>query len=64
MIPILLSGETVKGFLSDALTCVVTEERNGIYELTLTYPVTGALFAESTFGFSWRSPPSSLWFPV
>lgn len=46
MIPILLSGETVKGFLADAMTCVVTEERNGVYELTLTYPVTGALFAE------------------
>ena len=46
MIPILLSGTTVKGFLSDALTCVVTEERNGIYELSLTYPVTGALFSE------------------
>lgn len=46
MIPILLSGTTVKGFLADALTCVVTEERNGIYELALTYPVTGALFSE------------------
>ena len=46
MIPVLLSGETVKGFLADALTCVVTEERNGVYELTLTYPVTGALFSE------------------
>ena len=46
MIPILLSGTTVKGFLADALTCVVTEERNGVYELTLTYPVTGRLFPE------------------
>ena len=46
MIPILLSGTTVKGFLSDSLTCVVTEERNGIYELSLTYPVTGQLFSE------------------
>lgn len=46
MIPILLSGTTVKGFLTDALTCVVTEERNGIYELSLTYPVTGTLFSE------------------
>lgn len=46
MFPILLSGTTVKGFLADALTCIVTEERNGVYELTLTYPVTGQLFAE------------------
>jgi len=46
LIPILLSGTMVKGFLADALTCVVTEERNGIYELSLTYPVTGALFSE------------------
>ncbi|MCR4615030.1 MAG: phage tail protein [Clostridiales bacterium] len=46
MIPILLSGTTVKGFLADAMTCVVTEERNGIYEMSLTYPVTGALFSE------------------
>ena len=46
MIPILLSGTAVTGFLADALTCVVTEERNGIYELSLTYPVTGTLFAE------------------
>ena len=46
MIPILLSGTTVKGFLADALTCVVAEERNGIYELTLTYPVTGQMFSE------------------
>ena len=29
------------GRLSDALTCVVSEERNGQYELEMTYPVTG-----------------------
>ena len=46
MIPVLLSGTAVTGFLADALTCVVTEERNGIYELSLTYPVTGSLFSE------------------
>ena len=46
MIPILLSGTAVTGFLADALTCVVTEERNGIYELSLTYPVTGSLYSE------------------
>lgn len=36
--------DTVIGFLADALSCVVSEERNGVFELTLTYPVTGALF--------------------
>lgn len=46
LIPILLSGTTVKGFLPDALTCIVTEERNGVYELSLTYPVTGPMFSE------------------
>ena len=46
MTPILLSGETVKGFLPDATSCVVTEERNGIFELELTYPVAGTMFGE------------------
>lgn len=30
--------------LTDTLTCVVDREVNGIYELTMTYPVTGALY--------------------
>lgn len=46
MIPILQNGSKVVGFLPDTLTCIVTEERNGIYELTMTYPVTGAMFSE------------------
>ena len=46
MTPILLAGDTVKGFLPDATSCVVTEERNGIFELELTYPVAGPLFGE------------------
>ena len=44
MIPILMQDETTVGFLKKAMSCVVTEERNGVFELTLTYPVTGALF--------------------
>lgn len=32
------------GPLSDAMSCVVTEELNGIYELTMTYPITGKYF--------------------
>ena len=46
MIPILMQNDTVVGFLADALSCVVTEERNGVFELSLTYPVTGKMFPE------------------
>ncbi len=42
MIPILKNAkEEIIAFLADALSCVVTEERNGAYELELTYPITG-----------------------
>lgn len=42
MIPILKnSNEETIAFLVDALSCTVTEERNGTYELELTYPITG-----------------------
>lgn len=34
------------GRLSDALTCVVSETRNGAYELKMTYPVNGAHYTE------------------
>ena len=34
------------GALSDAISCVVYEERNGEYELTMTYPVGGIHFDE------------------
>lgn len=33
------------GILADAVKCEVTEERNGIYELELTYPITGMHFS-------------------
>lgn len=32
------------GVLSDAISCIVREERNGSYELTMTYPVDGMHF--------------------
>ena len=35
-----LSGNGI-GVLRDAITCTVTEERNGAYELEMTYPITG-----------------------
>ena len=34
------------GILSDAAFCEVTEERNGIYELVLNYPMSGLHFSE------------------
>ncbi len=50
MIPILYSPSEQNftsrglGALSDAISCVVTEERNGQFELVMTYPVTGVNF--------------------
>lgn len=32
------------GRLSDAISCIVTEERNGIYELEMKYPVSGEFY--------------------
>lgn len=52
MIPILYeSTETTFtsngiGRLSDAVSCVVTEERNGPYELEMEYPVTGKYYSD------------------
>ena len=52
MIPILYS-ETEREFktngigrLVDAISCTVTEERNGEYELEMEYPESGKLFKE------------------
>ena len=54
MIPILYD-KTEKEFktlgigpLSDAISCEVTEERNGSYELRMTYPITGVHYADIT----------------
>ena len=45
MIPILSQTTTLTGYglgsLSDALSCTVTHEINGEYELRMTYPITG-----------------------
>lgn len=52
MIPILFPSTATEfktqglGALSDAISCTVTEERNGIYELEMQYPVTGLHFEE------------------
>lgn len=34
------------GALSDAISCAVTEERNGIYELEMQYPISGIHYRE------------------
>jgi phage minor structural protein len=45
--PILYSAKTTDfenngyGVLSDCITCEVTEEANGIFEMTMTYPING-----------------------
>lgn len=52
MIPILYAPDTDKfdndglGTLADTISCTVTEERNGTFELELTYPVAGILYDE------------------
>lgn len=50
MIPILYANSEMSfdnngiGSLCDATSCIVTEERNGSYEIELTYPIDGALY--------------------
>lgn len=52
MIPILFSENSTTftsngiGRLSDAISCTVTEQRNGEYELEMVYPVTGIHYDE------------------
>lgn len=52
MIPILFPAASTEwttqglGALSDAVSCAVTEERNGIFELEMQYPMSGVHFSE------------------
>ena len=52
MIPVLYETNTMEfvtngiGKLASAILCTITEERNGSYELEMTYPITGVLYAE------------------
>ena len=52
MIPILFAENQTSfttnglGRLADALSCNVKEERNGIFELEMTYPITGVHYAD------------------
>ena len=52
MIPILYPANETNftsnglGRLSDAIKCLVTEERNGQYELEMDYPMTGIHYGD------------------
>ena len=52
MNPVLYSSDTTSfetngfGRMSDAISCKVTEERNGAYELVMVYPVNGIHFSD------------------
>jgi phage minor structural protein len=52
MIPVLFKADAISfdsfgiGALADCISCEVTEERNGAYELALKYPITGSLYKE------------------
>lgn len=52
MIPVLYKADATNfasfgiGALAETISCEVTEERNGIYELIMKYPVTGSLYKE------------------
>lgn len=56
MIPILFSSTATSwttnglGRLSDAISCTVEEERNGVYELDMRYPMNGAHYDEIDIG--------------
>lgn len=55
MIPILYSnteqiGTNGLGRLSDCISCEVTEERNGIFEVVFSYPITGIHYSDIATG--------------
>lgn len=46
------------GVLTDCLSCTVTEERNGEYELEATYPISGELYSEIAISMQLYVKPS------
>lgn len=63
MIPKLYDGTAAPqgngiGLLRDCIRCTVTEERNGSYELELTYPITGQHYAALTLRALIRAKPN------
>ena len=64
MIPILSYAYPVTGNglggLSDAISCVVTNEINGEYELRMRYPITGEHYAEMLINYIIMATPGTL----
>ena len=64
MIPIIYAKTEISfvhngiGFLTDAVKCEVTEERNGKYEATVIYPITGQLYSDITEGVILKIKPN------
>ena len=56
MIPILFNKLETEfltnglGRLSDCISCIVTEERNGIFECEFQYPITGVHYSDIQMG--------------
>lgn len=46
------------GTLSDCISCIVTEERNGIYELEMEYPITGLHYGDITLSSIIKAVPA------
>lgn len=44
------TGSTLIGNLSSSMECLVTEERNGLFELTMVYPINYDVYASLTKG--------------
>lgn len=61
MIPILLKqdAKTKIGWLAEAISCRCTEERNGIYELELQYPMLGKYAADLIIDRYIKAKPNS-----
>lgn len=61
MIPILLKqdAKTKIGWLAEAISCRCTEERNGIYELELQYPMLGQYAADLIIDRYIKAKPNS-----
>lgn len=64
MIPILYDEEATAfdtfglGALKDCTFCQVTEERNGAYELTMKYPITGIIYQQLENGRLVKAKPN------
>ena len=64
MIPILYDNKETSfnnngiGLLTDAISCEVTEERNGSYELIFTYPITGQFYNDISEDFLIKAKPN------